>query len=48
MGHRFGVCENWVETEGKLKYGFAQGQVQTIVLSMPFFFFLKTSMPFSR
>ena len=34
MGHRFGVCENWGETEGKLKFGFAQGRVQTIVLSM--------------
>ena len=26
MGHRFGVSENWGETEGKLKFGFAQGQ----------------------
>ena len=36
MGYRFGVCESWGETEGKLKYGSAQGQVHTIVLSMPF------------
>ena len=35
MDHRFGVCENWGETEGKLKFGSAQGRVQTIVLSMP-------------
>ena len=35
MDHRFGVCENWGETKGKLKFGSAQGRVQTIVLSMP-------------
>ena len=35
MGHRFGVCENWGEMEGKLKFGSTQGRVQTIVLSMP-------------
>ena len=27
MGHRFGVSEKWGETEGKLKFGFAQGRV---------------------
>ena len=32
MCHRFGVSENWGETEGKLKFGFAQGQVQIFVL----------------
>ena len=35
MGHRFGVSEKWGETEGKLKFGFAQGRVQTFVLGMP-------------
>ena len=34
MDHRFGVCENWGEMEGKLKFGSTQGRVQTIVLSM--------------
>jgi len=27
MGHRFGVSEKWGETEGKLKFEFAQGRV---------------------
>ena len=36
MGHRFGVSENWGETKGKLKFGFAHGRVQTFVLCMPF------------
>ena len=35
MGHIFGVSENWGETEGKLKFGFAHGRVQTFVLCMP-------------
>ena len=35
MGHRLGVSENWGETVGKLKFGFARGRVQTFVLSMP-------------
>ena len=34
-GHRFRVSEKWEKMEGKLKFGFAQGRVQTIVLSMP-------------
>ena len=35
MCHRFGVSENWGETEGKLKFGFAQGRVQIFVFCMP-------------
>ena len=35
MGHRLGVSENWGETVGELKFGFARGRAQTFVLSMP-------------
>ena len=35
MGHRFGISEKWGETDGTLKFGFAQGRVQTFILSMP-------------
>ena len=34
MGHWFGVTEKWGRTEGKLKFGFAEGRVQTFVLSV--------------